>query len=591
MRGWKTRRGAWSVAFAALVVAGCSDAEPAAAGLAADAQDSATVWDAKLADTSAGDADTAQASDAATSFDTPSNSDTQSNSDTASNADTVAPGSDVAGADDASEVALDADQADAPAPDTTVADAEPADTTQADTAQADAAQADSGQTDASQTGSDEPVWNLPEIADVATASCQFSSEATTFEGLTQVKTWKLKYLSWEVIDGVKKPIWITAFAARPASGSKFPGVVQAHGLGGSAKANDATSLAARLGVFAIAYTGPGGGAANEGNLSEGVPSGYNNGYRMFDVLKDVRGSWFWGHATAAMRGVTCLTARSEVDANRLGITGFSAGGVTSLLVAGHDSRVKASVPLSGTLAWDVATLSPTAWQHTLLQKAGLSVASAEWTKLMGELISPAVALASAKANVLMVNGTTDEFFPLIAHMATYNGIVGKDKRLALAGNFDHGCYGVSGGESAQTIEDRAKLRAEGGQVMWFGHWFGTDGDFGYIPQTPTLQIQTNGAGSVVAAVVDSGGSKLQVDEVRVWWSNDNAFLFANDKLDSQGGGLYGKIIPLPLTETSVVYVDVVYKTKLLGQKKFALASVPWIGAQHLPKIRGIDSCL
>lgn len=579
MRRYVARAESALVWLGLVALPACGDAESGAAQTPADAADSAVWWDVQPAETAGPDA---VGSDAAS----PDAANTDTANADAAELDTAeleaGAADDVAADGNADDIGADPDGAygsDTSAP----ADAGPA---------ADA----SGASDASQeadTGatSDEPVWNLPTIAEVASANCQFSSESTDWEGLVQVKTWKLKYLSWEVVDGVKKPIWISAFAARPVSGSKFPGVVQAHGLGGSAKANDATSLAGRLGVFAIAYTGPGGGSAQDGNQSEGLPSAHNNGYRMFDVIKDVRGSWFWGHATAAMRGITCLTSRSEVDTTKLGITGFSAGGVTSLLVAGHDTRVKASVPLSGTLAWDVATLSPTAWQHTLLQKAGLSVSSAEWQKLMAQLISPAVALASAKANVLMVNGTTDEFFPLTAHMATFNGIAGAEKRLALAGNFDHGCYGVSGGESAKTIEDRAKLRAEGGQAMWFGHWFGSDGDFSYLPQTPVLQIQPGGAASVVAATVDSGGSKLQVEEVRVWWSNDNAFLFGSEKLDAQGGGLYGKIIPVPLTESSVVYVDVTYKTKLLGQKKFALASLPWIGAQHVPKIRGIDSCL
>jgi cephalosporin-C deacetylase-like acetyl esterase len=453
-----------------------------------------------------------------------------------------------------------------------------------------------GQTDVAE-GSDSAastdsglVWDLQAVGDLATAKCTYSQESTGFEGLTQVKSWQVTYQSWEWLDGQLKPILIRGFAARPVNGSKFPGIVQAHGLGGSSKLNDAVSLAGRLGVFAVAYTGPGGGAAEQANLSEGLPAGHNNGYRMFDVLSDVRGSWFWGHATAAMRAVTCLTGRPEVDTTKLGVTGFSAGGVVSLLVAGHDPRVKAAVPLSGTLAWDTATLAPKAWQHTLLQKAGLSVASAEWQKLMSDLIAPGVALAQAKAAVLMVNGTTDEFFPMTAHMATWNAIP-TDKRLAFAGNFDHGCYGISGGEPAATIEARAKIRAEGGQMAWFGHWFGTDADFGYLPVTPQFTIQSVGGASLVSAVVDGGGNKLQIDEVRVWWSNDDAFFFASDKLDKQSGTVYGKLVPVALQPNSVVFVDVTYKTSLPFVRKFALATVPQIGASLVPNIRGIDSCL
>jgi hypothetical protein len=45
-------------------------------------------------------------------------------------------------------------------------------------------------------------------------------------------------------------------------------------------------------------TCPGGGppAGEEGAASEGLPASYDDNYRMWDTLTDVRGSWFWGHA-------------------------------------------------------------------------------------------------------------------------------------------------------------------------------------------------------------------------------------------------------------------------------------------------------
>lgn len=366
--------------------------------------------------------------------------------------------------------------------------------------------------------------------------------------------------------------------------------MQAHGLGGYAEENHATGLAALLKMFTIAYTGPGGGTAPE-NTSEGLPASYNNGYRMFDTIPDLRGSWFWAHAVAAMRALTCLESRPEVDKNRLGMTGFSAGSVVTLISSGADDRVKASVPLSGTGAWDVATQSPQAWQHKLLMQAGLSTASPEWQKLMAELITPAVMVGNAKAKVLMVNGSTDEFFPLTAHMATFDAIPGADKRTSIAANFDHGCYSVSGVESAKEIEDRASIRSSGGQRMWFSHWFGTDSKYAHVPAAPVVSVTPAGAATLFAAAVDEGGSELDVEEVRAWASNDDSFVYASATLD-KSGSVYQKLVPFTMQANTIYFVDVQYKTKsLLFPERFSTSSPPVIPSGLVPHIRSMDNCL
>ncbi len=469
-----------------------------------------------------------------------------------------------------------ADDADAPA-ETSDSTNAPADSTVADSALGDA------------KPSPGPTWDLPMIADPTTAACTFFDKHTVFDGGQLLDAWRLTYVAWEHKNGVLQPITIAAFAARPAGSAKLPGVVLAHGLGGMAQEKNATELAGRLGYFVIAYTGPGGGDKPD-NQSGGDAAGFNNGYKMFDTLQDVRGSWFWGHAVAAMRAVTCLGTRPDVDGNKVGITGFSAGGVVSLLVAGHDPRIKASVPLSGTLAWAKAIEAPKAWQHSLLQKAGLSIASPEWKKLQADLIEPAAALAKAGAKVLMVNGTTDEFFPLTAHLQTLQALPGPDHRTSLAANFDHGCYGISGGESKGTIEDRAKLRADGGQKLWFAHWFGADAAFSYVPQPPQAQVQSVGAATLFSAAVDTGGGKYDIDKVEFWASIDDAYLFVGTTLDCKGN-VCSKLAAVVAPPNALYYADVQYKTKGLIPQKFSISSAPVLPAGLVPKVRGIDNCL
>lgn len=441
-------------------------------------------------------------------------------------------------------------------------------------------------------GSAPLLFDMPMIQDAATAQCTFTNQHTVLDGTTLLDVWNVSFISWESIDGTLQPILIRGYAARPSGeNANLPGVVGAHGLGGYAEESHATGLASLLGAFVIAYTGPGGGTEPD-NTSEGRPSGYDSGRRMFDTLPDTRGSWFWGHAVAGMRALTCVEARPEIDKTRLGMTGFSAGGVVTLISASVDSRIKAAVPLSGTHAWSTAVQSPHAWQHGLLTAAGMTTDSPGWIKLQTELIEPAAMVAHTSSKVLMVDGSTDEFFPLTAFNATYAAIPGDDKRASIAGNFDHGCYILTGGESALTIEARANLHAEGGQRMWFGHWFGTNPDYAYLPSAPSVTLTPAGAATVVAATVDGGGAALDVEEVKIWWSNDDAFLWGNVALAPAGGGVYGGLVGFPVLPNTAYYVDVVYKTKsFLAPQRFALSSMPALPGGFVPHIRDIQTCL
>jgi dienelactone hydrolase len=441
-----------------------------------------------------------------------------------------------------------------------------------------------------------PVFDLASIRDASTADCRFEGERTVNRGGTLLRVWNVSYLSWEWrakeggSEAGLRPIRIRAFAARPATSARLPAIVQAHGLGGFADENAAVSTAARLGLFVLAYTGPGGGNRPD-NTSEGKPASDGSGYRMFDTLADVRGSWFYGHTTAALRGLTCLAARTDVVADKLGMTGFSAGGVATLLASGADSRIKAAVPLSGVLAWDEAVRSPNAWQHALLGQAGLSATSTEWTTLQRDLIAPVRALASTTAALFLVNGSSDEFFPLNAHRATLAGLPsGSGARSSLIANFDHGCYKLSGGESASSIEARATLRAEGGQRAFFRHHLLADPAYPAIPRPPSVVASSAGAATYVVAGVDRPAG-LEIDEVRLWWSSDSAFLFASQTLTPKSGGVYDKLVPLPLSSASAYFVDVQYRTRGLFPARFSVSSDPVLAAGFVPRIRAINTCL
>jgi len=436
------------------------------------------------------------------------------------------------------------------------------------------------------------LFDMPAIRDATTAQCTFENPHTVLKDLTLMDVWNVSYLSWESVGGALKPIRIRGYAARPSGAGALPGVVLAHGLGGYAEESSAVGLAQLLRAFVIAYSGPGSGSAPE-NTSEGLPPTHENGYRLWDTLQDPRGSWFWGHSVAAMRALTCLQARPDVDPARLGVTGYSAGAIASLIVAGADDRVRAAVPVSGTGAFDVATQSPAAWQHALLAKAGLTTDSPEWKTFL-ETLDPAVIVSGAKGAVLIVNGSVDEFFPLTAHLATYDALPGTEKRTSLVANADHGCYAiVPWVEDKKTIEDRVAVHAAGGQMMWFGHHFGSDPDFADVPLPPEGQVTGAGAAMIVTATVDRASPTLDVEEVTFWASNDDAYTFWPFKLDFYANtGVFGAIVPAPLQPNTVWFLDAQYKTKdLLWPKRFTISSRPSVPPGFVPHIRAMDSCL
>lgn len=435
-----------------------------------------------------------------------------------------------------------------------------------------------------------PFFDFKLIKDQASAACNFTASHTVLKNGVLLEAFKVSYLSFELVDGVLKEILIRGFGARPVGSNVVPGIVNVHGLGGFANEDLATGLAALTGTFVVAYTGPGGGNIGDPDTqSEGTPpsGGEPPGYRLFDTVPDPRGSWLWAHAVAAMRALTCLESRPDVDRDRLGITGFSAGGIVSLIAASVDDRIKAAVPLSGTGGWDVSVLSENSWFYLLLDAAGLTTSSPEWGAFLQHL-DPVSLLNTSAAPIMMVNGTVDEFFPLTAFNATYQAISSSPKRMSLAANFDHGCYSLLPlwVEDKKTIEERADLHAKGAQRLWFGHWFKTG--FPSIPAEPTAQVLSQSGLSMVVAAVDEGG--YIVEDVRTWVSIDDAYTFWAVPMKESLGLWVTELLP-EFPKNAVWFVDVIYRTKdLIAPDRFSISSVPVLPDGFIPHIRKAPEC-
>lgn len=439
-----------------------------------------------------------------------------------------------------------------------------------------------------------PLFDMEMIASPETIDCRFENHRVQARGLSTFDVWDVSFTSFEVNEGVVVPITLRGFAARPAGGSStLPGIANVHGLGGHATPAMAIGPADLLGYFVIAATGPGGGSEDTATQSEGRPSSYDDGYRIFDVITDPRGSWLWAHAVGAMRSLTCLATQPGVDDDRLGITGFSAGALATLISASVDERIKAAVPLSGTGGWPESAAASASWFHALLTAAGLDTTSDEWRTLTSTL-DPAVLIGATHAPVFMVNGSTDEFFPLVSHVRTYEAInPDVEQRTSIAANFDHGCFALTGGESAATIEERATLRAEGAQRLWFHHHFGTDAAYAYVPATPTATVSDVGGLTLVTISADPGGAALEIETAHVWASIDSAVTFAGTEIDATGDdGAFAELLAVPYTPDAIWFADIVYRTRgLVGRERFSLSTVPRIPPGHVPAARGITTCL
>ena len=155
---------------------------------------------------------------------------------------------------------------------------------------------------------------------------------------------------------------IAAFYAYPVGGTNLPGLVQIHG-GGQRGMWEMAKLWAEQGYAAISinwgalplldgqpntdWDGLASGFTREG-VTDAIfhnwcdPKVYSDGVTLYDVPHPMNSSWIH-NAYAGRRALTFLTSQSIVDADKLGVVGWSMGGNTTSKVA-TDPRLTAVGP-------------------------------------------------------------------------------------------------------------------------------------------------------------------------------------------------------------------------------------------------------
>lgn len=320
------------------------------------------------------------------------------------------------------------------------------------------------------------LYDIDLLEDPSTLDLEVVETTTTWEDLTEVEVQEVRYTSYQSDGCALSPVRLEAFIARPTGASEdLPGLVVAHGLGGYAEAGNASNPAAELGVVVLAFSGPGQGG------SEGTGSTPDH---LFDTVDDPRDSWFWEHTVAAMRGITALESLSGVDPSRLGIAGYSGGGVATLMANGVDDRLTVAVPVSasGYLDLAVAATPTPGWEVDLLAAMSTpkTTSDPEWINYQAYL-DPKNYLATAHADTLLINGAQDEFFPITSTAATVEALEssGQDVRVLHIKDWDHGWFAYFTGDAAAVMVDDALQ-------YWFDHGFGLDSAASELAPRPVV---------------------------------------------------------------------------------------------------------
>lgn len=175
------------------------------------------------------------------------------------------------------------------------------------------------------------------------------------------------------------------------------------------------------------------------------------------TLKD---QWMYHAVAAVIRSHSFLRAQSGVDANHIGVTGVSWGGVVNCVVAAVDDRFKFAFPVygCGLLYDDISS-----WTHASCYVRGApfsptGTVNARWAAVS----DPKHYLPEAKIPVLWLNGTNDRHFSLLSTERSYDQVP-VEKHLALRVRLTHDHSATS--EQAPEIVAAADTYLRGGAAF------------------------------------------------------------------------------------------------------------------------------
>jgi len=200
----------------------------------------------------------------------------------------------------------------------------------------------------------------------------------------------------------EKPTRVFAYLGIPKSDQPLPAMVLVHGGGGNAfhewvkTWNDRGYAAIAMsleGQMTVGSSGKGKqGHAHSGPSRQGM---FN------DVDSPLKDQWMYHAVSDILLAHSLLASQQEVDANRIGITGISWGGILSSLVSGVDTRFKCAMPVYG-----CGYLFDSKGNFELLMRSTPEMLQKK------KFWDPARHFASGSVPTLWVNGDSDGHFSI-----------------------------------------------------------------------------------------------------------------------------------------------------------------------------------
>ncbi len=157
----------------------------------------------------------------------------------------------------------------------------------------------------------------------------------------------IKAIFYESIEFQGKPTRVFAYLGIPKSNKPVPAMVLVHGGGGTAF-HQWVKIWNAKGYAAIAMSLE--GHMPDDNQKGKLKHDYSGPSRvgMFDDIdKPLKEQWMYHAVSDIMLAHSLIASLPEVDANRIGMTGISWGGVLSSLTSGVDKRFKCVAPVYG----------------------------------------------------------------------------------------------------------------------------------------------------------------------------------------------------------------------------------------------------
>jgi dienelactone hydrolase len=183
-----------------------------------------------------------------------------------------------------------------------------------------------------------PMWDL---AALSKPPATFPAEGFSAEGVRAV--------FYESVPYQGKPTRVFAWIGIPEhkEGERLPAMVLVHGGGGTAFDSWVRRWTAR-GYVAISMDTcgclPGGDHGKRPRHEFGGPPGWGGWDQVNEPRED---QWTYHAVSAAILGHSLLRSLSEVDPDRVGLTGISWGGYLTCIIAGVDPRFRFAIPVYG----------------------------------------------------------------------------------------------------------------------------------------------------------------------------------------------------------------------------------------------------